>query len=489
MTVQKDLRQVALTGTFWSAVQQGARRAIRFLIILILARFVSPESFGLVALATAFVELLRLFEEQGLTAAIVQRDELEPEHLHSAFWANVVSGVLLSGFGCMIAGVFARVVGQPDLASVVRWLAIGLLARGASEVPEAILRRGLRFKALATRAVIGESVSGGVAVVLALAGWGLWSLVAMQLVNHTVGAVFVWRASRWRPRFVFSLRQYRELASFGLNIMWVHVVRFMRKWADSFVIGVFLGPIALGYYTVARQLVNGVATLITDSLGPVVWSTLSRLQGEPERMRRAIYQAAELTAVIAWPAYLGIATLAPELVSTLLGEQWMMGVPVVRAFALLAGAEIINASNLSAIAAMGESRWQLRLEGLVAGVALVAIAAALPHGFVAVAWAFAGSLYLLLPIQLWVAVRLLPIELAGYLRRHLYPITGSIFMALVVVALRQAVGEGLSGPHLLTALVITGALVYFGFLMLVAPSTVLSALDNIRLAVKPVSDG
>jgi PST family polysaccharide transporter len=271
--------------------------------------------------------------------------------------------------------------------------------------------------------------------------------------------------------------------------MWVHVVQFARKWADSFVIGIFLGPVALGYYTVSRQLVNGVSSFITESVGPVVWSTLSRLQKQPERMRRAIYQAAEMTAVIAWPAFLGIATLAPELVSTLLGERWMVGVPVVRAFALLAGAEIFNVASGTAIAAAGESRWRLRLEGLVAAVSLAAIAVALPHGIVAVARAFAGSLFVLLPVQLWVAVRLLPIDLGGYLRQFLYPIMGSVFMALVVVAFRQSIGRVLGGPPLLVVLIITGALVYFGFMMLLQAATVRRAFSNVRIAIRRVREG
>ena len=497
------LRQAALRGTFWSALQQTGDRGIRLLVYLVLARLLAPDAFGLVALALAYIDFVQLFLNQGLTAAIVQRDELESEHLDSAFWGNMAFGLLLGGACLASAGLFAELVGEPEIAPIVRWLSIAFVLTGLSAVQDALLRRALNFRALAVRSFGGQAVAAVVAIALVFSGFGVWGLVALQLVSQAVGALLLWRASNWRPRFAFSPRHYRELFGFGVQLMGVQVLSFLRGRADNFLIGVFLGTTSLGYYTVARQLINAAAHLVTGSVGPVIWSTFTRLQRESERLGRAILSAAELLALVTWPVYLGIAAVAPILVPVVLGERWMPStrrrsrgpsarwmpsVPVMQAFATVALAHSVTGSTLTAITAIGAMRWRVGLEVLVAVVTLIAIVVALPRGIVAISWAYAISVWLLLPIQLGVTVKLLPIQPRSYLARFRVPLVGSALMIGAVMVFRRLGVSMLSAPVHLAVLVALGGLIYCGFLMMVAPTVIRRVLQNLRVAVTRTRD-
>lgn len=484
----QNLRQAALRGTFWSAVQQVGDKGIQLPVLLVLARLLQPESFGLVALAVAYIELVQLFLNQGLTMAIVQRDKLLREHLDSAFWGNIAFGALLGGVTFLSADSIAALLGEARLDPIVRWLSISFLLTALSAVQAAIIRRAMKFKVLAVRTIAGQTVGGLVAIVMALSGFGVWSLVAMQLINPALGVFLLWKASDWRPRFSFSFRHYRELLAFGVTIMGVNVLSIIRRRADTFLIGSFLGAAALGYYSIARQLINGVMALLTGSVGPVAWSMLARLQKEPERLARAIYQTTELLALVTWPAFLGMAAIAPEFVPTLIGSRWLPSVPIVQAFAMVAVVTSISMLNFTAITAIGKTGWRIGLEVLVAVVTLIGIVVALPYGIVTVAWAYAACLYLLLPFELWALVRLLPITTWAYLRQHLPAVLCTAPMIGVILMLRSLLLDRLDGPVLLAVLVIVGVLVYCGILFLVVPATARRALSTFRLALENVRE-
>ncbi|MGH7542824.1 MAG: lipopolysaccharide biosynthesis protein [Gemmatimonadota bacterium] len=480
-----DLRLAALRGIVWSAVQQIGDNGLRLPVYLVLARLLSPEAFGLVALAIAYVEFLQLLRNQGVSMALVQRERLEPDHLDSAFWGGIVLGLLMGMAAFVTAGPFARVTGQPGLEPIVRWLSIAFVVGALSSVQDAILRRELRFQALAIRTLIAQAAAGLAAIAAALAGLGIWSLVVMSLVQQVGSCLVLWRASPWRPGLRFSWDRYRELLTFGVSMMGVQLIRFVRMRADNFLIGVGLGPTALGYYSVARQFVNGITALVTGSIGPVLWPTLARLQDEPRRLARAIYQSAEMLALVAFPVFLGAAAVSVGITPLVLGERWAASAPI---FAALAVAEMVRSPvglNLMAMAAVGQTGWRVGLEIMTATVTLIALMLALQWGVVAVAWAWAIPQILLLPIQLRLAFRLLELDPRAFLDGYRSPLMGSLLMLGSVLGVRAALGE-IEGLVNLATAVLAGAAAYSGFMWWAAPDATRRALENLRVALRGV---
>ncbi|MGH7571511.1 MAG: lipopolysaccharide biosynthesis protein [Gemmatimonadota bacterium] len=480
----RDLRAAALRGTVWSAIQQLGDRGLRVPVYLILARLLSPQAFGLIALASAYVDFLQLFRNQGISAALVQRERLLPEHLDSAFWGGIVQGLAMGALAFVTAGLFASMARQPELELIVRWMSVAFVLSALSSVQDSILRRELRFRALAVRSVIGQAVAGVVAITAALRGLGVWSLVLMLLVYQGANVLLLWRASRWRPRWRFSWKLYRELLAFGVGMLGLSLVRFARARADNFLIGVGLGAAALGYYSIAHQVVGGLGALVTGSVWPVLWSTLTRLQRERDRLARAIRQATEMLGLATWPIYVGLAAVAPFAVPAILGDRWIPSVPVLAAVSLGAIAFHLVTSPLTAIVALGRTGWRVWAEVITAVGTLGAILIALPWGIEAVAWAYAIALFLTVPLQLAIALRFLELDAATYLTAFRTPAIGSLLMLGVVMGARIAIGERLAPLPALAVHAGLGAIVYVAYVRFAAPDLVGRAVENVRAALR-----
>src|SRR3990172_5899036 len=226
-------------------------------------------------MASLFLAIVQTFQDQGFGDAIVQRDEIQPEHLDTAFWTNLlISGILtlLSiAASSMIAGLFH----QSELTPIIQWLSLIFVFTGLSSTQQAILRRQLAFKKLAGRSLIATLAGGVIGVALAYLGYGVWSLVAQSLVSGGIGVIVLWSVSRWRPGFRYSRKHFKDLFLFGINIIVIDFLNFLNRHTDDLLIGYFLGPTMLGYYTVAYRLLRMMTELLTSVINAVALPTFS----------------------------------------------------------------------------------------------------------------------------------------------------------------------------------------------------------------------
>jgi PST family polysaccharide transporter len=480
----KDLREAALRGTIWSTIQQIGDRGLRAPLFLVMARLLSPEDFGLLALAVTYVDFLQLIQTHGMGTALVQRERLEVGHMNSAFWGILVAGIATAILGFATAGVFASLTGQPRVAPIVRWLSLGFILGGLCTVQSALLRRELRFKSLAVRSLIGQGVAGGVAIAVAIAGYGVWSLVALLLVYQVANTILLWRASDWRPSGGFSWARYRELLGFGIGIMGLNVTSYLRLRADNLLVGVALGAAPLGYYSMARQLVDGLWAFLSGSVSPVLWSTLARLQEAPVRLGRALHEAAEMLGLVAWPAFIGLAAVSPEFVVTVLGERWIPTAPVLVALAVGSIARMVAVPHLTAITVTGRTALRVAIELLSAVATLTAMAVALPRGVVEATWAYSGALAILLPIQLEIGSRVLRLDRSSWLGAFGTPLLASVVMLGAVLGLGSALGDGVSWGVRLAVLILTGAVTYAAVVAAASPALAGRLAANLRTAFR-----
>ncbi len=476
----KDVERAAVRGAVWSAIQQAGDRGIRIVVYLLLARLVAPDAFGVVALAGIFIELGFIVVNQGLTSAIVQREELTPAHLDAGFWAGIAFSMIgLVGF-LSAAPVMADAARKPEIAPVIRWLSLSLPIAAASGVQEAVLRREFAYRVLAVRSFIAQVVAGILALAVALGGHGIWSLVALELGRRSVSALMLWHISSWRPARRGSLPHYLELLRFGVHVMGATLVRFLQSRSDFYLIGAFLGTTPLGYYAIARQLVGALTIVLSGSISEVMWSTFSRLQSLKDRLSKAITRSIEILATIAWPVFVGGIAVAPELVEACLGGKWAPSVPIVQAFFVCSVVGVITGSLLTAVTAVGSARLRFLLDSTLAGLTLVVIVIALRHGAVAVAWASACATVLVTPLAILATTRRISIPVRDIFRRLVLPGVACLCMFVSIQAMRVGFGSRLTDLEMLVALVATGAAVYVSALFVIAPGRVRRALDDLR---------
>jgi PST family polysaccharide transporter len=320
------------------------------------------------------------------------------------------------------------------------------------------------------RSLIAVVAGGLVGVAMAFRGYGVWSLVGQQLVNGLVQVLVLWWASDWRPGFKVSARHFRELFSFGINLVGVRILDFINSRSDDFLIGYFLGPVALGYYSTAYRLYMILIQLLTNVTNQVAIPAFSRLQQEPERLRQAFYTVTQLTSFISFPAFLGLAALAPELIRVLFGEQWLPSIPVMQILAFLGVFVSLYYFNASVMIAMGKPFWKVMLS-FINGVAnAVAFAIVVRWGIVAVAAACVIRFYLLAPFELWAVQKLIHIKYTTYFRQCIAPLIGSLVMVGTIMVIKQFLNGRTSLYVILVVCILMGTLVYTGIILLIAPT-------------------
>ncbi|MDZ8185818.1 MAG: MOP flippase family protein [Nostoc sp. ChiSLP02] len=475
-----NIRQKALKGVFWSAIQNWGRQAIAFIVFALLARLLGPETFGLVASATIFLTFVGIFLDQGFSVAIVQRKELETEHLDTAFWTNLGIGLLMTIFGIAAAELVADFFSQPQLVPVIRWLSLSFVIISLSSTQEAIFQRNLDFKPLAVRELVAVCISGAVGVTMAFMGFGVWSLVSQQLVNGLVKVLVLWSASDWRPRFKFSQKHFKDLFSFGINVVGTQILNFINRRSDDLLISYFLGPVALGYYSVAYRLLIIMTQLLTGVTNQVAMPAFSRLQQEPEKLKNAFYKVTQLTSLISFPAFLGMAALAPELVRVLFGDQWLPSIPVMQVLAFIGIVHSVTYFNSTVITAMGKPEWKLKLNLMHSVANVVGFAIAVHWGIVAVAAVYVIRSYLLTPVDLWFIRKLIGIKLITYLRQYLIPLGGVLGMTIVIFAIKEFLKDLINIQTLLGICILFGGITYTVIIILLAPKIVQQILDIIN---------
>jgi O-antigen/teichoic acid export membrane protein len=479
-----NIKEKAVKGVFWSAMQKWGEQSISFIVFLVLARRLGPEVFGLVALSSVYLSFIQAFLDQGFAEAIIQRKELDDEHLDTAFWVSIGTGTLLTIISFVGAGLVADFFKTPQLVPIVQWLSFSFILRGLNSVQATILRRQFDFRSLAVRSLIGIIIGGLVGITMAYMGYGAWSLVGQQMSNLIVGVPLMWWVCNWRPGFKISAKHFKDLFTFGINITAFNVLNFFNRRSDNLLIGFYLGNLALGYYNIAYRILEIMIQLLTNITAQVALPTFSRLQHEPERMRQAFYSVTQMTSLISFPMFMGVAVMAPEIVRVLFGEKWLPSIPVMQVLSLIGILQSVFFFNTTVLLAMGKANWRLWINCLNAVTNFIAFISVIRWGIVAVAAAYAIRGYLFSPIPLFAIHKLIHIQALQYLRQCSVPLISSLVMVVVMVGTRSLLNGITTNTYVLLAVCsVVGLIVYLGLIQLLAPKLIRKITNLVLLAL------
>jgi PST family polysaccharide transporter len=473
------MQDKALSGVFWAAGATWALRGISAVVFLILARLVDPSAFGLVALAAVYLITVQALSDQGLATALIQRETIEEAHKNSAFWANLFVGVVLALATVVLAQPVARLYGEPRLAPILRWFALGPVLASLSVVQQALLARALRFRQLAIRQLVGAVAGGIVGVAMAYAGMGVWALVAQSLVNQAVAMIVLWSIADWHPRLAFSYRHFRELFGFGSNVLAANVIRAVGFQADRLVLGYFLGATELGYYSVAQRLLSILTDFVAGSAERVVVPLFSRIQGEKERVNRGLMTAQRLLTLITIPAFLGLAITAPLLMPVILGVKWQASVLSTQILAVASLGYCLSFFFGHVLTALG--RPGLRLSIVTAQAIALAIVSlvGIRFGLAGVAVAVTLNQLVFYGVELMFLRANAGFSLAAYLGEGLVPLAAAVVMAAAVLLLDWEM-TGIRPILRLIAQVGLGAAIYGAIVLIFARHRLTEVLSLAR---------
>ncbi len=306
----------------WTAGASWGSQLITLAVFVVLARYLGPDDFGVATLAMLPPLVLSVLVTTGIPDALVQRPEVTDAHLDSAFWLLTGVGLVLSALIWAFAGPVAAAFGQPSLEQVVRWTSIVVAVQALAAIPTVVLKRELGFRVLALRTLVATAVSAALGIGMAIAGFGVWSLVWIQISKAAIGTALVFLGSAWRPNLRYSHARCRELYGFARPIVAQSFLALANDELPAVALGMFLGPQAVGVYAFARRPFQILWDVFLNPLMGLVMPTVSRVQDDPARIDRFFDTAVRMTAIVAFPIFIGFAAVAPIAVPFIFGKQW-----------------------------------------------------------------------------------------------------------------------------------------------------------------------
>lgn len=396
------LKTKAVRGGFIKIWTQAASFTLRTGSLMVLARLLEPRDFGLVAMVTAVTGIFDIFKTAGLSIVTIQRDEISADQVSTLFWVNIGVGAALSALTFALAPALSAFYHEPRLVWIAFALAFGFLVNAAGVQHDALLQRQMRFGTLAVIDLVCLTVSAATGIVLALLGYGYWSLVGMSLALPVVNTIGVWIATRWvpgRPRRGIGLR---SMLKFGGTVTIDSLVTYIGYNAEKVLLGRFWGSEALGIYGRAYQIVNLPTRNLNSAIGGVAYSALSRLQTDPPRFKAYFLKGYSLVLAMTVPITLGCSLLADDLIRVVLGPKWTSAIVLLRLLAptILAFALIDPFSWL--LVAMGRVMRSLKIGLVIAPLVIGAYFVGLPYGPKGVAIGYSAMMVVLIvPVIAW----------------------------------------------------------------------------------------
>ncbi len=444
----------------WTSLESFALSGLSLISLFVFARLLSAESFGLVAISLSIVQVLAVPVELLFHDALIQRSDLTPAHVNSAFTVSVGLGVGLCACCWIFADLVEALMGEPHLGSVLRWLSLSLVGSGFGAVLAAMQRRKLEFRSLALRSMIGRSTSAVIAVAMALLGAGMWSLVVQQVLLVCLASLVLWVLADERPRFRFAWQPTRELLSFGLYVMVYQLLIVFTPRVFMILIGAALGTESAGLISIAFRGLDMLRDLLASALMQVAIPAFAKLREKTAALFDAYNHSVQLTTLVTYPLFVGLAVCAQEVVVVAFGPQWSAAVPYFAIVALLALDTFTRLYSLPVLQAFG--RPDAPIIGLLLEAAHIVIGMAL-FGRYSTAHAiavWASRVVFCAPGEMWVHRSATGMGFARQLRGAGLPAVAATVMACAVLAVAYVLPAGWPPGARLVPMVLTGAGVY-----------------------------
>lgn len=479
------LRVRSARGSLFMASITIGTRPISTLLAIILARLLSPEDFGLVALAMVLVRAANLFTDMGMRPTVVQTKQDIGKVSYYAFVIVMVASAIVTIIIMLLAAPLASLLGGGEaLVPIVRWLAIIVTIDGLWIIPEALLQRNLRFKELGIAKLPGAIGSTAIAIPLALAGYGVWSLVIGSVLGQVVRALLIWKyAGTWvwlRPK-KFDKAILKEMFRFGWPTMGGGFMGFLHSQADTLIVGRQLGTVAVGYYSKAWGLTTRMSDMLTTSIfGNVLFPSYAKIQDDKARLSRAYLKSTAMVFLVIAPVSIGLAVAAPLLVPVLLGQKWAPMIPLWQIFSLYGLTRPISTNSSPLFLATGQPRRNLTAGLLLLVVMLVFIFLLIePYGTVGVAVAVAAAYTVAMFFNIFQVNQILPGTASRTIRQSMPFLFAGGLMAIGVIYAQDTIINLAGGENALALVLIIlfAAFIYLAAVLMLQRALILELYE------------
>ena len=381
-----SLKQKGLDGIFWTFGQQFGTQIIQFIVQVILARLLLPEEFGLIGMLAVFMSLGNSLVDSGMSSSLIRTRDPDERDFSSVFFINITVSIVVYFVLFFSSQLIANFFNQPILSDIVKVYCLSFIIRAISSIQYVRLTILMDFKTQAMLRLPALAISSIVGFVLAYKGYGVWSLVYLQLANVTLESILIWFQVKWRPSFILDWHKLKRHFNFGYKLTLSGIIDTIYSNSYNIIIGKYFSPVLLGYYTRADAMKQLPVSNISSALNKVIYPIFSSIQDDNVRLKD-VYKRL-MQQVLYWiaPILVIAGVLGEPLFRFLMTDKWLPAVPYFQILCLSGIMYPLHAYNLNILKVKGRSDLFLKLEIIKKTIVTVGLIIAIPYGIYGLMW-------------------------------------------------------------------------------------------------------
>lgn len=379
-----SLKRKVFSGMIWRISERGSIQFINFALQIVLARILSTDDYGILAILSAFINISTTLINNGLVNSLIQKKNSDDLDLNTIFWIQFGISIVLVGILFVMAPFVAAYYCNDMITEYLRVMSILLIVESLSTIQLTVLRKRLEFKKSFFANVIGTIVYGIVGISLAINNCGCWSLIWAQIAMKIAVLVVLLFRVRWVPRFAFSFHRFASMFSYSWKLTVGWLLGTLHQNIFSLVIGKCFPTSVLGYYNRAQNLPNTMTVTLNETISNVMFPALSLIQDDARKMKTVTRRMMRVTAFVVCPIMAGIAGISKSFVLVFLKEKWAPSIPLMQIFCIVYGINVISTTNMQTFNAIGRSDVFMKAEIVKRSLSLVVLLLMVRIGILAV---------------------------------------------------------------------------------------------------------
>ena len=458
-----SLKAKILSGVIWKFGERVSAQAVNFIVSIILARLLLPEDYGIIALVTVFITICNKIVVSGFATSLIQKKDADNLDFSTVFYFSLaVAVVLYTGlfFSAPFIADFYSAESDPQLfIQVIRVMGLNLFIIAVNSVQQAYVSRTMQFRKFFFSTIIGTVVSAVAGIGMAYGGYGVWALVAQNIILAVVNGIVLWFMVKWRPELKFSFKRLKTLYSYGWKIFVASMIKILYNDLRSLVIGKVYTAADLAFYNKAQSFPQLIDTNVEGTIDSVLFPAISKKQSSVDDMRAMLRRAIKTTSYVLMPLLAGLSAVAKPFIIILLTDKWAESIPLMQILAFSFIFAPVELENLQAIKAIGRSDVALKVETIKKVVGVIILIVSIPFGVTAIA------VGMVISTTLSAIINAIPNKkLLGYtFKMQLADILPSLLLSLVMFGVVYPISLlDLNVFVMLIVQVAVGAIVYIG---------------------------
>lgn len=436
-----SLKQKTFRGVIWSAVERFSTQGVQFLFGILLARLLTPNDYGMIAMLTIFMAVSQTFIDSGFGNALIRKPDRNENDKATVFFFNIFMAAACYGVIFLAAPFIAKFYNMPQLAVILRVLAINLIIQAFGSIQRLNLTIDLNFKTLAKVSFSGAIVGGTAGLICAYNGFGVWSLVVQQMTTMITRVSLFWILVHWRPKCFFNKTSFKNMFGFGSKLLASGLLNTLYDNVYDLIIGKVFAAATLGNYTRASHFANFPSSNVTGIFQRVTYPVLSKIQDDHEKLRKGYLKFLNIATLVIFPLMIGLAALAKPFILFVLTDKWIEVILILQIICFAQMWYPVHAINLNILQVMGRSDLFLKLEIIKKIVGITILCITLPHGIIAMCYGQWVSAAISLVINTFYSGKLLNAGLLTQLKMYIPTLLNSLVMGAICLSITKLLPE------------------------------------------------